>query len=1649
MFLKKKVKGRLLKALNIIILSVFLVQPAGGPGLYYVFASSDDNTDSVVVQGDSNESVETSEESDDTKDDSETEQGDGETKDSEDSTPSASKTKKDDVDEVKCVDKWEEKNGVYTRCVEEGIEYELDINKKDNFGALKITFTNINEEKNKDNDREVTIKEVLLTDKQVIDLNALSNIAYDVTSTMENGSFEYDLVLPIPRDANLEDKAINVVYVEDEEALEDLTDDNVVKDVTEDKHVKVKVDTKAETVETKNLDHMTIWIVTGSVELIVSSSVNGSDQVIIAPGETIDVGLEVGIWSGFIRDWWRSTEYRIDGGVWECANTLDHRGIWFSTRHFTENFNITAPSIDGTYDLELRVHRNDDCSDLVAPLKPIEKLHDAIIVDGTVPEMNNLEIFVQDDTGTYVPSDFVTVGDMVRVDVEATDVGSGIKDVEFRIKKVAGGGYVTSREWIDTPISGNIYRFEFQIPTDGRYIDTHALMTEDLDGHTAWARATDKAGNYNHGISDTFTYDNTVPEQATGIHILDYTGAELGCGGVTNNRTITVDWDDSNDDNFAYFNYETRGTWKTTVVPSQRTGQISDEDGEYKYRVQAVDKAGNKGEFSDWCYITLDRTAPEVPRQTGYNEDNGDDFATPRDPDANELSCTGDATNINGVSVHWTDVSASGTNIKYQRQYSAGTGDWTGNEIYTDPYTNYRTFGGSSGSEGIYGSQVRAWEDHNNNGEIDSNENVSDWSNECSVTFDVTEPAMPTGLKRLAREDHSEVFECGDTTYIRGMHPDWEDNDTNADPSFSHYEYSSFNAPNGNIGISQRRFDDSIFEYNGSWLPNEGTYGFVVRAVDIAGNKSAWANGGTETFLDSCQITYDSTPPEGTIDAIKYPNGTVEPGKFVTHYNDPVILGTASDNIKVASVMLNVNGYNYAATVATSGDWEVNIDDVIPDGLHDMTVTITDAAENITDIVQTIRVDVVAPNATYKQFDGSTEVTGTIPIVNDLSRLSFTADYVDPGPTAGLYEDSYVIFEAQGDGSFRFSQNGKKAFCSWRSDTNLVDISGTTGDSEDTWSLTTPVTFNNCSSTVPDGEYYMAHQVYDFATRKDIPFINHFRDVLGLHFIVDTVAPVVEITDPSGDGEFLAGDTTFVGDIIEDHLSHYNLSLNPNPNADGTCDEIAKEATWDFSKRIWQADGNANGVSHDLDTTTLEDGHYVLRLAARDLAGNRDPMSNTGNSDSINYNRDPMSNTGNGDSVDYKCVTIDNANPTVNQLENQDFFEGQDVPVIDVIGKDNLAVKEFCATLSGPTSNFLPMGSINGCDNLGSGTEYTWNNATGFPTIFDTSVISEGTYTLDYYVVDSAGNKSDNHSVIYTVNNVAPQVTFSVSDDDIKENKDDVVFTASFVDPSTRDAGDNIFDDDEWSAIIDYGDHHNPVDLGVLTDDGAIPIPDHEYNKDGNLITTLTVCESKTNPASEGECTSASIDMNVDDVETKDSSSGGGSKTPATVTTPATFVSYAAADNVDITGDSEDEADEQEQDEEKTKQNAGQSDNTGTIVSTETDGGQVAGASTCRSWPFWAWLVVMLAYAGITYIIGRRAQNVSESKRNLLWQGLVLIGALGLWYFFDTCRTYTWVPIIASVVGVVLVLVLFNRTSGNTPPTQAPPNTKSDGPRVT
>ncbi|MBU0708638.1 hypothetical protein KJ596_02680, partial [Patescibacteria group bacterium] len=100
--------------------------------------------------------------------------------------------------------------------------------------------------------------------------------------------------------------------------------------------------------------------------------------------------------------------------------------------------------------------------------------------------------------------------------------------------------------------------------------------------------------------------------------------------------------------------------------------------------------------------------------------------------------------------------------------------------------------------------------------------------------------------------------------------------------------------------------------------------------------------------------------------------------------------------------------------------------------------------------------------------------------------------------------------------------------------------------------------------------------------------------------LIDDTAPLVTIDSPIH-GAYVSGTVGITATIVEDReLSHYNISVYP-----GGADYM------DFSLRLegetkYVSSGFGNNGIYDWDTTSYDDGEYLIRLAARDAAGNRD-----------------------------------------------------------------------------------------------------------------------------------------------------------------------------------------------------------------------------------------------------------------------------------------------------------------------------------------------------------------------------------------------------------------------------------------------------------
>lgn len=134
--------------------------------------------------------------------------------------------------------------------------------------------------------------------------------------------------------------------------------------------------------------------------------------------------------------------------------------------------------------------------------------------------------------------------------------------------------------------------------------------------------------------------------------------------------------------------------------------------------------------------------------------------------------------------------------------------------------------------------------------------------------------------------------------------------------------------------------------------------------------------------------------------------------------------------------------------------------------------------------------------------------------------------------------------------------------------------------------------FTGDMSAMTPGEYCFIYNPVEDGGEANIRLTSEFN-------LKDTIAPLVTIESPN-ESDGVSGTVEIYGTVVEDYLlSHYNISVYPG-GADFN----------DFSQRIAQStvyrdDGFNNELIFSWDSTTVLDGEYLIRLAARDAAGNR------------------------------------------------------------------------------------------------------------------------------------------------------------------------------------------------------------------------------------------------------------------------------------------------------------------------------------------------------------------------------------------------------------------------------------------------------------
>lgn len=185
----------------------------------------------------------------------------------------------------------------------------------------------------------------------------------------------------------------------------------------------------------------------------------------------------------------------------------------------------------------------------------------------------------------------------------AVDSGSGVSGYSRRVFDAVANNYLDDWLWI-----GNV------LGTNTSLADGEWKME---------LRASDRAGNTSEGVfSNSLLVDTTAPTVPTGLH---FDNPSKECGGYTNEKYITIDWDEASDNmGVAGYQYNvdypktdgTRGSWTTNFTQSSYRGSLN--EGVHYLKVRSFDAAGNYSPWSESCSITYDSVLPELYDQTSF-----------------------------------------------------------------------------------------------------------------------------------------------------------------------------------------------------------------------------------------------------------------------------------------------------------------------------------------------------------------------------------------------------------------------------------------------------------------------------------------------------------------------------------------------------------------------------------------------------------------------------------------------------------------------------------------------------------------------------------------------------------------------------------------------------------------------------------------------------------------------------------------------------------------------------------------------------------------------------------------------------------------------------------------------------------------------
>ncbi|WP_272947538.1 Ig-like domain-containing protein [Pantoea sp. A4] len=558
---------------------------------------------------------------------------------------------------------------------------------------------------------------------------------------------------------------------------------------------------------------------------------------------------------------------------------------------------------------------------------------------------------------------------------------------------------------------------------------------------------------------------------------------------------------------------------------------------------------------------------------------------------------------------------------------------------------------------------------------------------------------------------------------------------------------------------------------------SSGAHALNVTVTDAAGN--------TSVASTTVNITVDTTAPDAstlvlTNDNVT-PNTTIAAGSS-TNDSTPRLSGVAEPGT-IITIYDNGNVLGSTTTNATTGAWSFNVTTALTDGFHPISVTVTDAAGNVSGTTTaSVTVDTVAPTGLTLSAANNNGTT-VVAIANN-----------------GVTNDSTPLLRGNGEiGAKVYVYDG----------TTL--LGSTTVTSAGTWSFVT--------STLSQGLHTLNVNQVDAA--------GNIGATSAVTLTVDTVAPgasTLTVYDDVGTSQgFLTS-----GAVTDDN----------RPTLAGTAEAGSIVTVYDGTTVLGSVTANATTGAWTYTTNALSEGNHTLSVKATDAAGNTgvsstavtitvDTIAPTASTLAItNNNVTPNVTVANGAATNDNTPLLSGSaevGSVVTILDGTNVLGSVTVGsagtwtfVSSALGEGthtiNVSVRDTAGNVSGTTSatiivdTIAPVGltaaaannngstpvaiangavtndstpQLSGSGEVGAKVSvYDGTTLLGTTTVasngtwsFVTSTLSQGTHTLVINQTDAAGNTGANVTLTLTVDTVAPNAsTLTVTNNDATPN---------------------------------------------------------------------------------------------------------------------------------------------------------------------------------------------------------------------------------------------------------------------------------------